>query len=353
MNLEKAIHGGDVWGHYPILDFSSNTNPLGPPERVLKALKENLWRISHYPDDSGRELRKALVDYAGVEEESIILGNGSTEIIKNFIEAFISKGDRVILPSPTYSEYEYQTKLRGAEVSYVSPRKDFSLSAQGIVSALEDNPKALFLCDPNNPTGKTLQKQELERIFEAAHAREVFVLLDEAYIEFASKGWFNKALEYGNLLVSRSLTKFYTLPGLRLGYGISSRRIIDLLEKLRIPWNVNALAQIAGIESLKDRDFARKSRKFMKEEKKFLTDQLEKMGLRTVISDTNYFLIHLGGRITSADLKTELLGKKILIRDCSSFEGLKGDYIRVAVKQREDNLRLIKELRLVMEGKDD
>jgi threonine-phosphate decarboxylase len=352
MNLEKAVHGGDVWSYYPVLDFSANTNPLGPPEGILKALKDNLWRISHYPDDSGRELREALVDYAGVEEGSIILGNGSTEIIKNFIEAFISHGDRVILPSPTYSEYEYQASLRSAEFRYVSPRKDLSFSLREILSALEDNAKALFLCNPNNPTGKTLKRQELERVLKAARARDVFVLLDEAYIDFASN-WFDKALEYENLLVSRSLTKFYTVPGLRLGYGISNKKVIDVLEKLRIPWNVNALAQIAGIEALKDEDFARKSMRFIKEEKKFLQGEVEKLGLRTVASDTNFFLINLGGKITSTELKAELLDKKILVRDCSSFKGLGGDYIRVSVKQREDNLRLIEELRRVMEGLDD
>lgn len=353
MNLEKAVHGGDVWSHYPVIDFSSNTNPLGPPERVLKALKENLWRVSHYPDDSGRVLREVLAGYAGVDEGNIILGNGSTEIIKNFIEAFISRGDRVLLPFPTYSEYEYQALLRGAEVSYVSPRKDFSFSVQAVVSALEENAKALFLCNPNNPTGKTLKKEALERVLEAAHGEEVFVLLDEAYIEFASKPGFDRAAEYENLLVSRSLTKFYTLPGLRLGYGISNKRIIDVLEKLRIPWNVNALAQIAGMEALKDEDFVRESRRFIREERKFLQGEIEKIGLRTVASDTNFFLINLGGRITSAELKAKLLDKKILIRDCSSFKGLGDDYIRVSVKQREDNLRLIEELRLVMEGLDD
>lgn len=348
MSIEKAVHGGDVWRYYPVLDFSSNTNPLGPPESVLNALKKNMWRISHYPDDSGRELKKAIADYAGVGVESVILGNGSTEIIKLFAEAFISPGDRVVLPSPTYSEYEYQARLRGAEVSYLPSKRDMSFSAEEIVSALEDEARVLFLCNPNNPTGKTLERKELKNIIEAAREKEVLVLLDEAYIEFTGKPGFLNSMEYENLLVSRSLTKFFTLPGLRLGYGISGMRIVSELEKLRIPWNVNALAQLAGVEALRDKEFARSSN-FVESEKKFLMRELEKIGLKTVASDTNFFLISLGGRISSHELKAKLLDKKLLIRDCSSFKALGNNNIRVSVKRREDNQRLVMELRGIME----
>jgi threonine-phosphate decarboxylase len=348
----KAVHGGDVWSCFPVIDFSSNVNPLGPPAGVLGALRDNLWRVSLYPDDSGRELKEAVAEYAGVGEENIILGNGSTEVIKGFAEGFIAKGDHVILPIPTYSEYEYQALLRGAEITYLSPRGDLSFSVEGILSAIEEKPRALFLCDPNNPTGKTLRKHELRRVLEAAHEEEVLVLLDEAYIEFADRPCFQEAAEYENLLVSRSLTKFFALPGLRLGYGIGSQKIVALLERLRIPWNVNALAQVAGIEALKDKGFAETSRRFVKAEREFLRSKVEGIGLATVASDTNFFLINLGGRIASAELKARLLDKKILIRDCSSFKGLGEDYIRVSVKQREENLRLIRELKRVMEGLD-
>ena len=348
MKVKKAIHGGDLWKYYPVLDFSSNTNPLGPSKKAIKSLKENLWRISHYPDDSCGELKNLLSKHAGVDENNIILGNGSTEIIKSFIEAFVQAGDQVVLLSPTYSEYEYQILLRGGKITFVTPGKEVYYNVKDVIARLESNPKALILCDPNNPTGQKLKKRDLRRILEFAFEKEILVLLDEAYIDFSFETGFDEILKFNNLLVSRSLTKFYTLPGLRLGYGISNFNMIKFLEELRIPWNVNSLAQIAGIESLTDDDFAKSSMRFLIKERKYLLNNIKKVGLRTVKSDTNFFLINLEGKISSVDLKNKLLDKNILIRDCSSFRVLGLDYIRVAVKLREDNLILINELHNIM-----
>lgn len=342
--VEKAVHGGDVWAHFPVIDFSSNVNPLGPPDGVIKAVRENLWRIAYYPDDRSSELRKAISEY-GVGRDNLVLGNGSTEIIKTFIEAFIGRGDRVVIPSPTYSEYRYQALVKGAEVELLSFGGDLSFSPDVIAEALETRPRALFLCDPNNPTGRSLGRKVIRALVETAWEMDVLVFLDEAYVEFSGRPSLEKPWEYENLLVSRSLTKLYTLPGLRLGYGIAGERIAGPMERLRMPWNVNVLAQVAGTEALRDRGFVDRTRRFIESEREFLIEGIRAAGFEPLPTETIFFLINLGGEISSPELKRRLLKKGILVRDCSSFEGLGEDYIRVAVKLRDENQRLIDELR--------
>jgi threonine-phosphate decarboxylase len=342
--VEKAVHGGDVWSFFPVIDFSSNVNPLGPPEKVLRVLKDSLWRISYYPDDRGAELKKTIAEHIDVEEQYLVLGNGSTEIIKTFAEAFIGKGDRVVIPSPTYSEYRYQALVRGAKVEFISPDEDLSFTFERIAEALETKPRALFLCDPNNPTGRTLGKRVLQRLIEAAWEKDVLVFLDEAYVEFSERPSIPEPWEYGNLIVSRSLTKLYTLPGLRLGYGIAGEKMNSLLERLRIPWNVNVLAQVAGVAALRETEYLKKTRSFLGKEREFFQKELRRVGLEPLSSETNFFLVNLRARISSPELKARLLERGILVRDCSSFESLGKGYIRLSVRLPDENRRLIKEL---------
>jgi threonine-phosphate decarboxylase len=349
INLEKAIHGGDVWAFFPVIDFSSNVNPLGPPRKVLRAVRHSLWMVSYYPDDRGTELRKAIAERTGAEEGSLIIGNGSTEIIKTFAEAFIDKGDRVVIPYPTYSEYRYQALVRGAEVELIGPGNDFSFVPDAIAEALETGPRALFLCDPNNPTGRSLGEKALRRLVEDAWENQVLVLLDEAYVEFSTRPPFKRPWEYDNLLVSRSLTKLYALPGLRLGYGVAGEKITAQMERLRMPWNVNVLAQVAGVEALRDWGFVKETLNFLAKERKYIQNGLSELGLVPMPTETNFFLVGLEGRISSPELKKRLLSRGILVRDCSSFEALGENYIRVSVKRREENRRLISELEGLME----
>lgn len=342
LNLKKAIHGGDVWNFSDVkIDFSSNVNPLGPSEKAMKAVKNSLWKCAHYPDSNTRELKKALSEYLGVSTENIIVGNGSTEMIKNFCEAFINKGDEILIPQPTYSDYEVYARLYGAKIAFVPDKKT--------ISTINSKTRAIFLCNPNNPTGRAVEK--LEEIIEKAQNYSALVFLDEAYTEFTDQESFCSRIEdFENLFVLRSLTKFFALPGLRMGYGIANKEIIECLEKLRLPWNLNTLAQVAAIESIEDGKYIRESKKFMKKERDFLYKELSKIqNLKVFPSEANFFLIDLRkAGIKASTAKKKLIEKGMLIRDCSSFRGLNEYFIRVCVRNREENVGLVRELKSIV-----
>lgn len=339
-NSKKAAHGGDVWSEDVKFDFSSNVNPLGPPKRVKEALSRGIGKIHHYPDINATELRSAISEYVGVKPGNITLGNGSTELIKNFCEVFI-RGGNVVIPIPTFSEYEVYSRLYGAKLQYTS------LELEEIIEAIDKDTGAVFLCNPNNPTGSLFDENEILMVVEAALDASALVFLDEAYIEFSDSRSFGSRVQgFENLFVLRSLTKFFSLAGLRVGYGVANKSLIRCMEKVRIPWNVNTLAQVAGIESLRDEKFIKTSRDFMKTEWDFLFDELSKF-LKVERSHANFFLINLEGKIKALELKETLLEKGILIRDCSTFTGLDDNFIRVCIRKHETNVRLIEELKFL------
>lgn len=354
--LKKAVHGGDVWifsrrrfcsakSSDVKIDFSSNINPLGPPKKAMKVVENSLWKCAYYPDSNAGELKKALSEYLGVSAlpSNIIVGSGSTELIKNFCEAFINKGDEILIPQPTYSDYEVYAKLYGGRITFVPEKK--------ILGAIDSKTRAVFLCNPNNPTGGAIEKYTLEKIIEKTQSCDSLVFLDEAYIEFTDQESFcSQIQDFENLFVLRSLTKFFALPGLRFGYGAANKKIIECLEKLRLPWNVNTLAQVAAVESIKDKKYTRESKKFMKRERDFLYRELSKIQkLKVFPSEANFFLIDLRkAGIKAPTAKKKLIEKGMLIRDCCSFRGLNEYFIRVCIRKREENLKLIKELKSVV-----
>jgi len=343
---KKAVHGGDVWGHMPVTDFSSNVNPLGPPKSVLEALKDGLWRINHYPDLAGRDLKKHLAEHVGVSKENIALGNGSTELIKNLCEAFVDPDDIVIIAEPTFSEYGVWCDWAGANVQrvYADSSDGFKVNIDEIVEAQAN---AIFLCNPNNPTG--VLTEDIPLLLERT-GRSTMVFLDEAYIEFTNaKSAYSLVEEYPNLVVLRSMTKFYTLPGLRLGYAVACEELIQELEGVGVPWNVNALAEVAAISALKDKEFSKASLEHLEKEKDYVHGGLKDLGLPVLPSRANFFLFNLRDfGITAADLKKKLLEKSLLIRDCASFNGLDEYYARICVGKHEDNKRLIDEMRGIL-----
>jgi threonine-phosphate decarboxylase len=294
-------------------------------------------------------LKEALAGYLGVREENITLGNGSTELIKNFCQVFLQRGDRVIIPSPTFSEYEVLSRLMGARVKHVCAR-DLEICPGKIIKEIDDKTKAVFLCSPNNPTGRTIEG--IEEILQASLKKEAFVFLDEAYIEFTgSQGYCKRVGEFENLFVLRSMTKFFSLPGLRVGYGVGDSELVHYLEKVRIPWNVNSLAQAAAIASLGDVEFIEESRRVVKKEREFLRGEIRNLGLKVYGSEANFLLVNLRRKgLKAKDVREKLLRKGLLIRDCSSFTGLDEYFIRVCVRRRGENLRLTRELREVLQN---
>lgn len=367
---KKAVHGGDVWNYFQdsvssehelasarvTIDFSSNINSMGPSKKAIEAIRQDLWKIPYYPDSSSKELKKALSRYLGTNARNITLGNGSTELIKNFCEVFLQKDSEAIIPEPTFSEYEVYSKLNGARIKHVHAKKEegFVIDHKRIIDEINNKTKVVFLCNPNNPTGKILEGRDIEKIIESAYDYDTLVFLDEAYIEFTDfESLCQKIEDFDNLFVLQSLTKFFSLAGLRVGYGIGNKKFIEYLEKVRIPWNVNILAQTAAIASINDKEFIDESKSFIKRERQFLFKELLKTGLKVYESQANFFLIDLReAKIKAPEMKKRLVEKGMLIRDCCSFNGLDEYFIRVCVRKREENLRLLEELRHILEDKD-
>lgn len=347
-NHKMVAHGGiySAGLEYDpkIIDFSSNVNPLGYPPSIKNSLKKNYPFFSIYPDSQSTRLRNYLEKYTGISKDQIIVGNGATEIIYNFCKAFL-KGCKVLIPIPTFGEYESAATLHGASVYFM---KTMNLN-QEISKLLDIIPKndCLFICNPNNPTGSLTNRKNMLKIVESAYKKSVLVFVDECFIELVSntrESLIPHLREFDNLFVLRSLTKSFGLAGLRIGYGLGSAKMITILQRIKIPWNVSSLAQNVAIKALSDKSHLEKTRKVISREGKFLKESISKInGFTCYDSDTNFLLIK--SKINSKHLQRKLLKKNILIRDGSTFRGLNNKFIRVAVRTHKENLKLIKALK--------
>ena len=351
MKLNSAIsrhkpvsHGGlySISSPSPkILDFSSNINPLGPSTKVLRIIKNHLDSISIYPDPESIDLRKNLQRYTKIPLSQIVVGNGATEIIYNFCKAFLSEKTSVLIPIPTFSEYETSAKLAGAKVTFFKTM-DLKKDIENFILKIPKN-GCIFICNPNNPLGNLITKELLKKIIVSANQKNTLVFVDECFIELVPN--YNESVikltkNFKNLFVLRSLTKSFGLAGIRIGYGLGSKEIISVLNKIKIPWNVSGLAQHAASAAISTPKYLDKSKKIIQIESDYIKKRISKLkNFQCYDSVTNFILIK--SKLKSSILKKKLLKKKILIRDCSNFRGLNNYYIRVAIKTRKDNQRLV------------
>ena len=342
-----ASHGGIFSTTNPnekIIDFSSNVNPLGCHPGVKKYLKKQFDQIDVYPDSESTRLRSNLKWFTGLNTSQILVGNGATEIIYNFCSAFVNKKSKVLIPCPTFSEYEKAVKFFGGKtIRFKSLNLNKDLSK--FLTQIPPN-GIIFFCNPNNPTGEVLSKKSMQQIVLTAKKKSTLVFLDETFIELVPSSNLSivKTIKsYENLFILRSFTKSFGLAGLRIGYGLGNKKIIEVLQRIKIPWNVNYIAQSAASAALCYSDFLEKSRANIKKENSFLMNSLSKFQwLSCFQSSTNFILIKT--KINSKLLQKKLLKKNILIRDCSTFCGLNENYIRIAVKNRNQNKLLLKAL---------
>jgi len=348
-------HGGNIrevaqkygFSSEEIIDFSANMNPWANYFKIEELIKDNLREIFWYPDPYCKKLTKQISKYLEVEEENILVGNGATELIYLAARAFLPKRALVIIP--TFSEYERALRVVGGDPKFLTLKEeeDFSIDIQKIIKAAE-RVRAIFLCNPNNPTGTILFREEILKLKEATTERGITLILDESFLDFIyyHETLVKEAAKDNHLLVLKSFTKFFAIAGLRLGYVVGSRDSIIQLNRLKEPWTVNSLAQIVGIHLLKNSQLIEKVRGIISKESKFLFDKLSQIkGLKPYPPAANFILIKIKGGISSSLLQDALAKKGILIRDCSNFRGLSNKFIRVAVKRREENLRLIKNLK--------
>ncbi|MFD0677885.1 MULTISPECIES: cobyric acid synthase [unclassified Paenibacillus] len=355
--LERYGHGGDLWtaaetfgiSKDAFLDFSSNMNPLGPPAAAETILRERWRDIVAYPDPAVRELRTKLAAKYRVPMEAILVGNGAAELIDLAVR--VLRPGVTALARPSFSEYEEAVQKTNGAI-YEIPLQashDFLLQEADVEQALAIA-DLLFLGSPNNPTGRLLQAPVLERLA----AAEKPVILDEAFIDFHPEEnrltMIRKASESRQLMVIRSMTKFYSIPGLRLGFIVAHPDRIREMQHQQVQWSVNTMAQLIGASVLDDHDYERRTHEWLAAERPWLTNSLSELGLIVTPSDTNYLLFSTKQlKITVQDLQAEMGKRGILIRDASLFPGLDNSYVRVAIRLREHNERMIKELRASLE----
>ena len=353
-NLKPCVHGAEVLGAaeesgllpQSILDFSSSVNPLGPSKKALDAARGAFNQIAAYPDSNSNELRQVIASHFGMNKGNIIVGNGSTELMYLFTEVFVKKGDKTVMPAPTFGEYASAVCKTGETTKFVKLGKTFTIEPEVFKREMA-GAKLVFLCNPNNPTSMLISQEILKEIIETALAQDTLVFLDEDFLEFVdnekSLSMINKINKYPNLFILRSFTKIFGLTGLRVGYGLANPEIINVLSSAKIPWNVNCIAQAAAVAALKDEKHLRVTVELIQKEKAWLMEEFGKFaGFKFTTPDANFFFIDVRkSGFTAAELKSKMLKQGILIRDCTSFMGLDEFYIRVAVKTHQENERMI------------
>lgn len=328
-----------------IIDFSVSTNPFMPPPGIKEALSK--IPIEEYPDSRSTELREKLAERLGISTEKIMVGSGTTELIRLIAMTYFRRGDRVLILEPTYGEYEPACRIAGARpVKHrVKAEDNFTPEMDDVINLIrQHHPRAVFICNPNNPTGKYLSRMEIERLLDTTD--DNLLILDEAYVAFVEESWNSVDLAgRDNIIILRSMTKDYGLPGLRLGYAVACREIIDSLRRVSLPWNVNIIAQHAGVTVLKQEEYLKHSLRQIREGKRFLTDELTQLGLKVLPSDANYFLIKTGN---ASEFRSLLVKQGILVRDCTSF-GLP-EYIRISPRTMPECRKLIAAIGSMLES---
>lgn len=328
-----------------IMDFSSNVNPLGPSSQAKRAAKKAISFVDRYPDPDMEDLRRAIARYFGIKPAQIVCGNGSNGLIHLIPRVFRPR--KVLVPIPTFSEYAAAAKDAGAEVVTVAlkERDGFHMNPVEISSALQGVDMA-FLCNPNNPTGQALSKTEMLEFMNYAAANGVILVVDEAFMDFMeSESILKETVQTSRIICLRAFTKFFGMPGLRIGYAVSDEATIAALRRGQEPWSVSIPAERAAIAALTDWGHNKKTRRLIERERARLLEELRLLpGVETFPGSANFILIKFV-LIDTHQIIEKLAYRGILVRDCSSFPGLDSRYIRIAVRTKRENKRLIRTLR--------
>ena len=323
-----------------VIKLASNESPFPPSKRVKDALIKNIDSVNRYPDAQGYYLKRDLAKILKVSSESIILGNGSDELIVLAQRALVEPGDEVIVGYPTFLIYEIQAKASAINVVR-SPLKNYRYDFKDINSRITSRTKLIFIANPDNPNGTYLKHDEIKDFLDNT-PRNIVVFFDEAYFEFAPSD-FPRSIDFlkqgRNIIFSRTFSKAYSLAGLRVGFAVSSLKIIEAMNKVREPFNVNLLAQLAARASLQDKSYVRKAVEYVIKEKEYLYGELDKLKLDYVKSATNFILIDLGD-VSSKYVFDNLLKKGVIVREMSSWGFI--NFIRVTAGKHGENVKFIK-----------
>ena len=382
--MKMDFHGGNIYKVFreknlkEILDYSSNINPYGIPESLKSRIIENLEILERYPDPDYVELREKLAHLNKVDMSDIVLGNGATEIIFLFMKVINPK--KILIVSPTFGEYERAVKAVGTsrnsidlscsngdnknienkkiEIEYFELKEsdDFKLNIGNLKNELENKYDLLIICNPNNPTGKFLKLAQTEEILKECNKYDTKLFIDEAFIEFLADGMkesiINTEENKKNLFVTRAFTKFFAIPGLRLGYGMYfDKELEKKISEKKEPWSVNNIAEMAGLTVLDDTEYIEKTLKWIVEEKIYMYEKLNEIsGIKVYETEVNFITGKIDEKLFSEGLNVKVLREKmleqgILIRNASNFKFLDERFFRLAIKDRESNKRVIEVLK--------
>ena len=338
-------HGGDIYGEEILLDFSANTNPFGTPQGVLDAVHSALPEMHRYPDPYCRKLTQAIADFESVPREYILCGNGAADLIYAYCEAVRPK--LAVELAPTFSEYTLGLKRVGCRVErfFLTPENDFILEDSFLKFLAERKPEAVFLCNPNNPTGKIIAPELMKKILQFCGKHDTQLFVDECFLDLSNSGESLKQhlANNRNLFILKAFTKSYGMAGIRLGYCLcADGKLLARMAAVSQPWNVSGLAQAAGIAALQEQAFLQKTKELVAVEREWLKRELEKLGFRVIPSSVNYLLFQ-----APACLHTKLKAKKIAIRNCDNYFGLGPGWYRIAVRLHEENECLIRAMKEV------
>ena len=354
-------HGGNLYAALrqsggcfsEIIDFSANINPLGLSENIRETLSASLDSVIHYPDTQGYNLKQAISQHYQVNADEVTLGNGAVELM--YIICHMLKPKRVLVTAPTFSEYESAARASGGRIEYCSlnAENNFAIDLQVIAQQLATVDMA-FICNPNNPTGNLLSSKDLEELLLIAKELNTYIVIDESFMDFLTNDdhYTCRPLlaKYDHLIILHSLTKFYAIPGLRLGFSLANPKLTKLLHSGKDPWNVNVLAQNAGVTALQDHEYQLKSKEYIQQQNRALFHNLQTIpGLKPYVPSVNFILVNITAtNMTGLELSQALAFNNILIRNCSNYNGLSAQFIRVAVKKQEENNILVNTLQKII-----
>ena len=366
------FHGGNIYKIFreknikEILDYSSNINPYGVPESLKQKIIENIGILEKYPDPDYVELREKLAELNKVDISNITVGNGATESIFLFMK--VLKPENVLIVSPTFGEYERAVRAwdssenREIEIEYfeLEEKDEFRLNIGKLKKELEKKYDLAIICNPNNPTGKFLKMAETEEILKECNKYDTKLFIDEAFIEFVEDGLKESIVNSGenkkNLFVTRAFTKFFAIPGLRLGYGIYfDKSLGKKIAEKKEPWSVNNIAEMAGITVLDDTEYIEETLSWITEEKKYMYEKLDEIsGIKPYKTEVNFICVKIKDELFSKGMNVKKLREKmieegILIRDASNFKFLDERFFRLAIKDRRSNDRVIEVLKKILE----
>ncbi len=349
------IHGGDVYSarqkmKQEPLDFSANINPMGMPPGAVRAAADALQQCTQYPDPLCRELRAALAAYEGIPAEQIVCGNGAADLIFRIVAATHPR--RALLLAPTFAEYEQALRAMDCSIAYfpLQESEGFVLP-EAFLQQLTPEINLLFLCNPNNPTGRTVSPALLQEIWKRCEEAGILLVVDECFNEFLEhpeQNTLKDVLETGaNAVILKAFTKSFAMPGLRLGYGLCGNG--DLAERIFScgqPWGVSIPAQAAGVAALQEQGYLERMRRLIQTERRWLSENLARLGLCVFPSEANYILFRTE---TEIPLRERMEQRGVLIRACGNYRGLDNRYYRIAVRGHGENERLIAALKCALE----